>query len=147
MPFIKKDYSLAEGKLWTFRGWYRHGLQEFKALIVEVPLVALLAWLLHAFVGYVAQAYPTLSQASEVLSWLCVASVPFSALVFSRFLWWAGLLAAVLMYPVAFALSGWMFTALILAVPFRAVWAAFCHICRNGSAAQYVHVIGLSGWR
>ena len=55
MPFIKRDYSLAEGKLWTFRGWYRHGLQEVQALIVDVPLVALLAWLLHTLVGNISQ--------------------------------------------------------------------------------------------
>ena len=147
MPFIKRDYSLAEGKLWTFRGWYRHGLQELKALILEVPLVALLAWILHTLVGNVAQTYPSLSQASQVFLSLCVASVPFSALVFSRFLWWAGLIVAVLIHPVAYAVSGWMFAALILAVPFRCVWAGFCHVCRNGSAGQYVHVVGVSEWR
>jgi len=147
MPFIKRDYSLAEGKLWTFRGWYRHGLQEVQALIVDVPLVALLAWLLHTLVGNISQSYPSLAQATQVFLWLCVVSVPFSALVFSRFVWWAALIVAVLIYPVLCGVSAWMFSALICAVPFRGLWSAFCHLCRTGSAAQYVHVIGVSGWR
>jgi hypothetical protein len=147
MAFIHKDYGLPQGKMWTVQGWYRHGLQELKALIIVLPLAALLAWGAYTMIGALCSIYPDLARAGQVYFWACVALVPFSAFVCSRFFWWTALGVALLIYPVAHAVSAWIFALLALSVPFRCIWAYFCHACRESSAPEYVHVVGASGWR
>jgi hypothetical protein len=147
MGFIHKDYSLPEGKWWTLRGWYRHGVQELKALIILLPLVALLAWGAYTMISGLCRMYPELARAGQVYFWVCVAAVPFSALIFSRFLWWGALVLAVVIYPVAYGLSAWVLGLLLVAIPLRGVFALICLFGREGRAPEYVHVIGVSGWQ
>ena len=147
MNWTAKDYSLPEGKLWTLRGWYSYGLRELPGLLIFVPLVALLAWGFYSLLSNFSQTYPTLEPTRSACLSLCVGAVPFSACILSRFVWWGFLGVTLLMYPLAPGLSSSLLGLLLLAVPFRCVLRAVVVFCRNGRAADYVHVIGVSGLR
>jgi hypothetical protein len=147
MNWTAKDYSLPEGKLWTFRGWYSYGLRELPGLVICVPLIALLAWGFYSLLGNFSQMYPSLAPTRSACVSLCIGAVPFSACVLSRFVWWGCFAVTLLIYPLAPSVSSLLLGLLLLAVPFRCVLRAVVVFCRNGRAADYVHVIGVSGLR
>lgn len=147
MKWSTKDSSLPEGKLWTLKGWYSYGLRELLGLVILLPVVALLAWGGYSMVSNLCQTYPALAPAKSACLSICMGAVPVSACIFSRFVWWGSLLVTLLMYLVAPGLSSWLLGLILLAVPFRCVFCAVAVFLRNGRAPDYVHVVGVSGWR
>lgn len=151
MAFIVKDPALPKGKLWTVKGWLRYGVQELKVSVVLLPVFALLAWGAYSMMASLCSWDKPLAIALPMCLQLCIWIVPFVASVLCRFFWWAGLAFALVSYPVMATTASWVLALLLAAIVCRSIFAIFCWAIREGylrdSGAQYVHVIGASGWR